>query len=122
MVKLVYSLAISGKSRKISLNEKLNALSIKDDDSLEVETLCLDNPKIPSFLYLLGFLLGDGSVFIRIRLTSYGSFTFIPLLIFPQKSSENNTHLYTMISKFCQNLGIKSYVTYKKRRHGNSLC
>lgn len=117
LVKLVYSLVESGKSRKISLNEKLQALGLTDDSNVESETLFLDNPKIPSFSYLLGFLLGDGSILVRIRLSSSGSFWFIPLLVFPQKPSEYNRHMYTMMSKFFENLGIKPYVT---TRNGES--
>lgn len=77
----------------------------------------LDNPKIPSvdFLFLWGILPKcDGSIFIRIRLSSSGSFNFIPALYFPPKSSEGNTHMYTMISATFKSLGVNSFIVESK--------
>ena len=63
----------------------------------------LDN-QIPSvdFLFLLGYLPPpkcDGSIFIRIRLSSSGSFNFIPALYFPKKIGKYS-HVYYDISYF----------------------
>lgn len=116
VVKLVYSLAASGNERITSLPDKLKEMNLPFDGNSEPETCYLDNPLVPSFLYIFGFLLGDGSFFIRIRQTSAGTLNFIPILSFPQsqKKSESNVHLYTMMSAFFGNLGCKSYMSETK--------
>lgn len=120
LVELVHSLATSGNSRKLSIKELCASLNITylpcdKDNSQEDDPFFLDNPKIPSFLFILGFLLGDGSIFIRIRLaSSSGSLNFIPALYFPQKSSEGHLHMYTMISAFFKGLGINSFIINSK--------
>jgi len=81
----------------------------------EPDTCYLDNPQVPSFLFILGFLLGDGSLLIRVRLTLTGAFNFIPLLVFPQKKSDSHTHMYTMMSVFFDNMGIKTYIFNSKQ-------
>lgn len=73
VVKLVYSLAASGNERITSLPDKLKEMNLPFDGNSEPETCYLDNPLVPSFLYIFGFLLGDGSFFIRIRQTSAGT-------------------------------------------------
>lgn len=55
-VKLVYSLAASGRERKTLLADKLDELNLPFlDEDYEPETCYLDNPSIPSFLFILGF-------------------------------------------------------------------
>jgi len=115
IVKLGYSLASSGTERLISLRSKLESLNLSFNGDSEPDTCYLDNPQVPSFLFILGFLLGDGSLLIRVRLTLTGAFNFIPLLVFPQKKSDSHTHMYTMMSVFFDNMGIKTYIFNSKQ-------
>lgn len=111
IVKLVYSLSEAGRERKSLIEDKLDELGLSlltDND--EPETRYLDNPAVPTFLFILGFLLGDGSLFIRIRKTSGGALNFIPVLDLFQKKSESNVHFFTMMSACLTNLGCKSFM------------
>lgn len=89
LVKLVYSLTSAGKARKLSMEEKLNSLNLVDLKPKLVISYP-DNPEAPSFLFLLGFLLGDGSIYIRIRMGKSGSPSFIPNIIIYQKADTNS--------------------------------
>ena len=62
-VKLVYSLAQTGLDRKTTLPAQLADLGLPWDNKEEPKSSCFeDNLKIPSFLFVLGFILGDGSI------------------------------------------------------------
>lgn len=60
VIKLVYSLAKTGRDRKIVLSAKLSELGLPYDNDPEPQNVFTDNPNIPSFLFLFGFILGDG--------------------------------------------------------------
>ena len=110
LVKLVYSLTSAGKSRKLSQNEKLKYLNLVDS-STELEISYPYNPEAISFLFVLGFLLGDGSIYIRVRLSKSGAQNFIPSIIFFQKSDANSKLIYKLLSGYLNNLGCKPMVT-----------
>jgi hypothetical protein len=113
-VKLVYSLAKSGTDRKIAILQKFLELGLPYDNVPDPKGVYTDNPNIPSFLFLFGFILGDGSIFIRIRQTTQGSLNFIPIITFPQKTTEHNNHMFNMLTAFFANMGINSSITPKK--------
>lgn len=125
LVKLVYSLTSAGRKRKLSLEEKLRSLNLGgtlENFSSEFKTSFRENSKVPSFLFLLGFLLGDGSIYLRIRLTSSGSLNFIPSLNFLQKYEDKYIpHMFSMISSLLQSLGINSLVTAENKAGTTSL-
>jgi len=110
LVKLVYSLTSAGKSRKLSQNEKLKSLNLVDS-SPELEISYPYNPEAISFFFVLGFLLGDGSIYIRVRQSKSGAGNFIPSIIFFQKSDANSKLIYGLLSRYLDNLGCKSIVT-----------
>lgn len=116
LIRLVYSLAASGKERKIKLEDLLVkfGLSLVNSSLIEKSKIYTDNPNIPTFLFLLGFILGDGSIFIRIRLGSSDSITFVPLLIFPQKADKSNEHMFKMFMAFFKNIGINTIYAHNK--------
>lgn len=104
-VKLVYSLAQTGLDRKTTLPAQLADLGLPWDNKEEPKSSCFeDNLKIPSFLFVLGFILGDGSILVRIRHTTSGSLNFIPMITLPQKTTKDNDHLFAMLSKFLKEM------------------
>jgi len=123
LVKLVYSLSSAGKTRKLSLEDKLKSLNLeKEFSSLEDVNTFSENHNLPSFLFFLGFLLGDGSIYIRIRLTSSGSFKIIPSLNFLQKHDDKYIpHMFSMISKYLKSEGINSLVTSENKAGTTTL-
>lgn len=110
LVKLVYSLTSSGKTRKLSIDEKLKSLNLIDSKP-KLDISYPENPEAISFLFLLGFLLGDGSIYIRIRINKSGSPNFIPSIIFFQKSDANSKLIYGLLSRYLKGIGCKSIVT-----------
>ena len=109
LVRLVYSFNASGKSRKLSIEEKLKSLNL-EGHSLELKTKFKDNSQLPTFLFILGFFLGDGGIYIRIRITSSGALNFIPSLILFQKPSNKVAYMFEIMSKSISNLGINSLI------------
>lgn len=70
---LVYSLASDGPSRKLTLVEQLSLFGINDLNLPVKIPNYTDNMKIPSILFMIGFIVGDGSFLIRLRLLNTGS-------------------------------------------------
>jgi hypothetical protein len=114
VIKLIYSLAKTGVERKITLLEKFAEFGLPSDNDPDPKGVYLDNPSIPSFLFLFGLNLGDGSIFIRIRQTTGGSLNFIPNLTFAQKTTEQNKHIFNMLATFFTNIGINPVILNKK--------
>ena len=131
LVKLVYSLTSlsrrdKGRSRKLSLGEKLYSLNLVDlKPNLEVshplgpQGWC--NPESPSFLFFLGFLLVDGYIYIRIRMGKSGSPSFIPNIILYQKADTNSTLIFELLSKYLKSIGVKSLVIAASKTGQTSL-
>lgn len=120
LVKSVYSLTSGGKSRKLSQEEKLNSLNLVDFKP-KLDISYPENPESPSFLFLLGFLLGDGSIYIRIRMGKSGSPSFIPNIILYQKADTNSTLIFELLSKYLKSIGVKSLVIAANKAGQTSL-
>lgn len=120
LVKLVYSLTSAGKARKLSLEDKLNSLSLVDSKP-KIVISYPSNTQTPSFLFLLGFLLGDGSIYIRIRMGKSGSPSFIPNIIMYQKADANATLVFALLSKYLNSIGVKSVVIIPNKAGQTSL-
>lgn len=109
LVKLVYSLAISGNKRLLSLEDQLSLLNLPYDGIPEPIEVFKDNLTLPNFPFILGFLLGDGSVIIRIRLAE-NSLWLIPVLLLPQKSMESNQQFFNILTRYFKSLNVTSSI------------
>nr|QBM09638.1 hypothetical protein [Dactylella sp.] len=109
LIKLVYSLAISGNKRLLPLKDQLSLWNLPYDGNPEPDTKFKDNKLLPNFPFILGFLLGDGSLFIRIRLVE-NSIRLIPALLLPQKSMESNKQFFNLLNRYFQSLNVTSFI------------
>jgi hypothetical protein len=102
---LVYSLTTQGATRKTSLQEKLQILGLK---ALPAPTLApfKENTSLPSFIFIIGFFLGDGTLLMRFRLEG-GHLQLIPLFTIAQRNTHQNYYLMDLIVKVLDNQGIK---------------
>lgn len=120
LVKLVYSLTSALPPDKLSLQDKLKSLSLVDLNKLVISypesTLVF---LAPSFWFC--FLLGDGSIYIRIRMAKSGSPSFIPNIIIYQKADANATLVLALLSKYLNSIGVKSTVITPNKAGQTSL-
>jgi hypothetical protein len=66
LVSLVYSLTAHSPRYKVSLEEKLISLNL-DQGLLKELPLYKENDVKPSFLFILGFFLGDGTLHLKLE-------------------------------------------------------
>lgn len=95
---MVYSLCASGKNLKLSLENKLRSINL-NCNSIQLNIKFNDNLKLPTFLFILGFFIGDGGIYIRIRKTSNGALNFLPHLILFQKPDKFVIYMFEQMLK-----------------------
>lgn len=102
-VQLVYSLSTSGSSRKVELVDKLRSMNLP----VNLQTLPVfnNNHITPTFHFILGLLLGDGSFYIRLR-NSKGFINIIPLVSLAQLNTKLNQELLSIISHYFTSIGV----------------
>lgn len=106
-IKLVYTLADSGKGRKMTLDEKLLSLNLSTDNTSLSNISFTDNDSTPSFLFMLGLLIGDGSLFLRLRLVPKSSSIWvIPMLSLYQLDTPLNENLFNKLYLLFNSMGI----------------
>lgn len=64
-IQLVYSLSLDGKNRKLALSDQLELLDYKFS-KIEIPDY-KDNYKKIHILFIIGFILGDGTLYLRLR-------------------------------------------------------
>ena len=70
-INIVYDISADGASRKYSLSEKWNLFGINNINvNLPIYT---DNQTQISILFIIGFILGDGTLHLRLRNSEKGS-------------------------------------------------
>ena len=118
-VSLAYSLTSGGQGRKLNLIQKIKMLSQGNTNQIncnisrsETESklppleLGANNEKM-SILFFLGFILGDGSIFFRIR----NSQNIIPLILIKQSATPLNHILFTQILDFLTKFDVKGRIS-----------
>lgn len=112
---LVYSLSPGGRNRLVSLREKL--LSCIDETSINLTQKSLsaeldsknypENTAYINICFIMGFFLGDGCLYIRIRDKQTG-LTFVPKFEIKQKNIPSSLHLMKLICEFFHKKGIEA--------------
>ena len=110
-IQIVYSLAVNGNNRKLSLSEQLALFGISQTNSNT--SIYTDNFTKMTILFIIGFILGDGTLFLRIRNSSAGSIWLIPTLLLPQLKNKYNGHFFSKLENFFTSIEIKTYTINK---------
>nr|QKS32166.1 hypothetical protein [Sphaerobolus stellatus] len=115
LVSLAYSLTSSG-FRTIPLLTKIKAVTGLILSEIEIPSLnCYtSNEKAFNLLWILGFMLGDGNIYVRIRDTKAG-LDFLPLFRINQTNTVVNLALYTKLFYFISSLPGKLSPIIKKQ-------
>jgi hypothetical protein len=98
---IVYNISLDGRDRKLSLSEQLNLLGISDQikDPVNIPNY-IDNFNKISIFFIIGFILGDGTFFLRLRKSDKNSIWLIPALYLPQLKNKYNVHFFSMLEDF----------------------
>jgi hypothetical protein len=112
-IHLVYDLSLDGVMRKISLSDQLKLFNI-NNSNIKLP-IYKDNFTTPSILFIIGFILGDGTLHLRLRNSDKGSIWLIPTLLLPQLKNKYNAHFFSMLDIFFKSLNIKTYITNKTK-------
>ena len=106
-IQIVYSLSENGNNRKLSLSEQLALFGISQ--SKTDTPIYTDNFNKITILFIIGFILGDGTLFLRLRNSETGSIWLIPTLVLPQlknkyKYTATRDHFFTILTNFFKSL------------------
>lgn len=105
--RIVYGLSADGVNRKLSLLDQLKLLGL-NLTNVKLPTYT-DNMNSPSILFIIGFILGDGTLFLKLRKSDTGSIWLIPTLHLPQLKNRYNAHFFSILEKFFKSLDINTY-------------
>lgn len=95
------------KLSKSEVKDQLSLWSLTYDGNSKPINIFNHNPMLPNFPFILGFVLGDGSLSIRIRLAQ-SSIWFIPVLQLPQKTLDSNIHFFDVLNCYFKTLNVTS--------------
>lgn len=112
-IHIVYDLSLDGTNRKLSLSEQLSLFGLNSNNvKLPIYK---DNNTIPSIFFIIGFIIGDGTLHLRLRNSDKGSIWLIPTLLLPQLKNKYNAHFFSMLEKFFKSCNIKTYIINKTK-------
>ena len=108
---ILYDLSADGVGRKYSLSEQLKLFGVSCTDvKVPIYT---DNNLNLSILFIIGFILGDGTLHLRLRNSDKGSIWLIPTLLLPQLKNKYNGHFFSKLENFFTSIEIKTYTINK---------
>nr|YP_009741049.1 Homing endonuclease [Fusarium pseudograminearum]YP_010390553.1 homing endonuclease [Fusarium acaciae-mearnsii]YP_010390719.1 homing endonuclease [Fusarium austroamericanum]YP_010390776.1 homing endonuclease [Fusarium boothii]YP_010390876.1 homing endonuclease [Fusarium cortaderiae]YP_010390930.1 homing endonuclease [Fusarium louisianense]YP_010390981.1 homing endonuclease [Fusarium meridionale]YP_010391033.1 homing endonuclease [Fusarium mesoamericanum]YP_010391144.1 homing endonuclease len=108
LVSLVYSLTAHSPRYKVSLEEKLISLNL-DQGLLKELPLYKENDVKPSFLFILGFFLGDGTLHLKLEWKDKNStVVIVPLFNIIQSNVESNKYIMERMTSCLNALNIKA--------------
>lgn len=107
--KLVYSISLDGVKRKLSFSEQLKLLNLNHIEVVLPEYK--DNTTSVSLLFIVGFILGDGTLHLRLRQLDNGSIWLIPMLSLPQVKNAYSAHLFNLFNDFFNSINIKTIIS-----------
>lgn len=112
LVNLVYSLTAHSPRYKISLEDKLHSLDLNSALLKELPKVSYKENKIkPSFLFVLGFFLGDGTLHLKLEWKNKNStIVIVPIFNILQSNVESNKHIMEIMVNTLNTLNIKTYL------------
>jgi hypothetical protein len=110
LVSLVYSLTAHSPRYKVSLEDKLLSLGLYPGLLKELPKVSYkENVIKPSFLFILGFFLGDGTLHLKLEWKEKNStVVIIPLFNILQSNVESNRHIMEIMTNTLNALNIKT--------------
>lgn len=108
IIKLAYSIT-TGYNRKYSLIDKIKFIcpNFEVNGALTINNSLSCSTSSMNFSFLLGFFLGDGNIYVRIRDGETG-LQFIPRFKLTQVINEANYTLFLNMQMFLKSAGINS--------------
>lgn len=113
LISIVYSLTAHSSRYILTIEEKL--ISLKLNPILLKNVTCLDklnileNKILPSLLFILGFFLGDGTLYLKLEWKEKNStIVIIPLFNIVQSNIESNKFILNLMIDCLNNMGIKT--------------
>ena len=97
----------NGTERKLSLSEQLSLFCISPTN-IDIPNYT-DNYNKVSILFIIGLILGDGTLHLRLRKSDKGSIWLIPTLFLPQLKNKYNIHFFSILENFFKSFDIKVY-------------
>ena len=96
----------------VSLNDKLLSLGLDPDLLKELpKVFYKENVIKPSFLFILGFFLGDGSLHLKLGWKEQNStVVIVPLFNIVQSNVESNEYIMETMTNALNALNIKTYL------------
>jgi|SRR5690349_5344016 hypothetical protein len=110
LVSLVYSLTAHSPRYKVSLEDKLLSLGLYPGLLKELPKVSYkENVIKPSFLFILGFFLGDGTLHLKLEWKEKNStVVIIPLFNILQSNVESNRYIMEIMTNTLNALNIKT--------------
>jgi len=110
LVSLVYSLTAHSSRYKVSLEDKLLSLGLDPILLKELPKVSYkENVIKPSFLFILGFFLGDGTLHLKIEWKEKNStVVIVPLFNIVQSNVESNKYIMETMTNALNALNIKT--------------
>nr|ATI20295.1 hypothetical protein [Juglanconis sp.] len=110
LVSIVYSLTAHSPRYKVGLEEKLLSLNLNPDLLKELPSVTYkENNFKPSFLFIMGFFLGDGTLHLKLEWKEKNStVVIIPLFNILQSNVYSNNHIMELMTSTLNTLNIKT--------------